>query len=490
MPLWLPLVVAPVLLLVTTFLRRTATPLPPGPRRKPLIDNLLDVPLTNPWAIFEIWRRKYGDVVYLEVFGNSIVVLNSIDAVVDLSERRAWNYSHPPVFTMSGELMGLDRAIGLNNRDKVWRQQRKLAAMILGPLGIKQYIPLQERLAVLLLSELQEQPEHFAALIKLAAARLIFEITYGLPVENMDNPYTKEAEKTFELVSQSIQYGSYALDFLPWLKYIPAWIPFSPAGIGARGRAVIEATVDRPLQHADGTAKPSLVSHLLSNETEVDGLDFGDVLKWTAGTMYGAGGEATAATLTTFFLAMATHPDVQKKGAEQVGFAFETYKATDNGRPLRPSICERYNQRDIAMACSSTTSGIAGEGDYLTGFAPEKHLNEDAADVRPVDPRAYAFGFGRRACPGQYLAEDSLFIFAASILTAFRITPRLIPRAKRHLSSQNLILDSSGEYNSASYAAWAEREYSHPELFECRILARTPETKKLIANQLLAVATE
>jgi hypothetical protein len=36
------------------------------------------------------------------------VVLNSLDVVVELLQRRAWNYSHRPVFTMIGELMGLD----------------------------------------------------------------------------------------------------------------------------------------------------------------------------------------------------------------------------------------------------------------------------------------------------------------------------------------------------------------------------------------------
>ncbi|KAJ7459348.1 cytochrome P450 [Mycena latifolia] len=62
--------------------------------------------------------------------------------------------------------------------------------------------------------------------------------------------------------------------------------------------------------------------------------------------------------------------------------------------------------------------GIAGEGDYLTGFSPERYLSGDSF----VDPDTYAFGFGRRACPGQYLAENFMFIFAASILATFRIT--------------------------------------------------------------------
>jgi hypothetical protein len=36
-----------------------------------------------------------------------------------------------------------------------------------------------------------------------------------------------------------------------------------------------------------GTSKPSLVRNLLSNPIDVEGLDFEDVVAWTAGTMYG-----------------------------------------------------------------------------------------------------------------------------------------------------------------------------------------------------------
>lgn len=39
------------------------------------------------------------------------------------------------------------------------------------------------------------------------------------------------------------------------------------------------------------------------------------------------------------------------------------------------------------------------------------------------DLRYYAFGFGKRACPGQYIAKDVLFITVARLLWAFDIKP-------------------------------------------------------------------
>ncbi|KAJ7232683.1 cytochrome P450, partial [Mycena rebaudengoi] len=494
-PLWLALI---ALALAIIFFRRKQGPLPPGPPRKPLIGNLLDVPFENPWAAFASWSRKYGDVVYLEVLGNSIVVLNSLETITEFFEKRARNYSHRPVFIMIGELMGLDKAIGLNNRDKFWRQERKLASNILSPLAIKQYIPTQERLATVLLSELEKHPTEFADLLNLATARLILEITYGISIDNMDHPVIKQAGATFELVRKSLQPGAHVVDFLPWLRYIPAWVPFSCHRAAARGRSLIEATVFGPFEYVKaqmeaGTAKPSLVRNLLSNPIDVEGLDFEDVIAWTAGTMYGSGAETTAATLASLVIAMALYPGVQIKAQEELDrvlkgsrlptmadraslpYVNAVIQETLRWHVVLPlALPRRADADDIYKGYLIPKNSIilpnvrcvAGEGDYLAGFSPERYINENA-DSRP-DPLSYAFGYGRRACPGQDLAQNSLFIFVASILAAFRITKPVDSRTPTF--SAGLI--------------------SHPDPFKCSIVVRTPETTKLIANQLMAFSTD
>lgn len=92
---------------------RQAYPLPPGPRRLPILGNLLDVPSDYKWRTYQQWSNKYGqqttyhekcfqallltfttgDVIYTEMFGQPVVVLNSLQAATDLLEKRAAKYS-------------------------------------------------------------------------------------------------------------------------------------------------------------------------------------------------------------------------------------------------------------------------------------------------------------------------------------------------------------------------------------------------------------
>ncbi|RUS32001.1 cytochrome P450 [Jimgerdemannia flammicorona] len=54
-------------------------------------------------------------------------------------------------------------------------------------------------------------------------------------------------------------------------------------------------------------------------------------------------------------------------------------------------------------------------------FKPERHLEEDVGNIR----QHYAFGAGRRICPGSFLAEKSVFILISRIVQVFRIEPPL-----------------------------------------------------------------
>jgi len=89
---------------------RSRPPYPPGPKGYPLIGNILDVPQDVPvWKTFIDLAQKSGkyplyltetrptkilliqdtDVLYLKLLTQDFVVLNSTEAIIDLSEKRS-----------------------------------------------------------------------------------------------------------------------------------------------------------------------------------------------------------------------------------------------------------------------------------------------------------------------------------------------------------------------------------------------------------------
>ncbi|KAJ7648774.1 hypothetical protein DFH06DRAFT_996920 [Mycena polygramma] len=68
--------------------------LPPGPRGLPVIGNLFDVPKSQEWLAFMKMSQKYhSDIISLNIMGDTVIVLNSLEAVDALLEAKSAIYS-------------------------------------------------------------------------------------------------------------------------------------------------------------------------------------------------------------------------------------------------------------------------------------------------------------------------------------------------------------------------------------------------------------
>ena len=56
------------------------------------------MPTKETHETFHEWTKQYGDVVYVEVLGQPIVILGSEQAATDLLDKRSGNYSDRPSF--------------------------------------------------------------------------------------------------------------------------------------------------------------------------------------------------------------------------------------------------------------------------------------------------------------------------------------------------------------------------------------------------------
>jgi hypothetical protein len=101
-----------VFLAIRDYQMRRGLPYPPGPPPLPLLGNLFDIPKEFSWLSYSQLSKKYGmnhslllvllteqisgDILSFRVFGQVIVILNSVKDSKDLLERRGDIYSDRP----------------------------------------------------------------------------------------------------------------------------------------------------------------------------------------------------------------------------------------------------------------------------------------------------------------------------------------------------------------------------------------------------------
>ena len=54
---------------------------------------------------------------------------------------------------------------------------------------------------------------------------LALTIAYGLPIREHDDPHLALAEEALRTVSAAVVPGAFLVDFMPFLKYVPEWMP-------------------------------------------------------------------------------------------------------------------------------------------------------------------------------------------------------------------------------------------------------------------------
>ncbi|KAG2125496.1 cytochrome P450 [Suillus clintonianus] len=429
-------------------------PLPPGPKQKPIIGNLFDIPLVDTAKTFAEWKGSYGDIIYLEALHQRIMVLNSFEHADELLSKKS--YSDRPVPIMLGELMGLGQSFPLLRYCTAWKDQRKLAHLALNAGAVQGYNNLQAEAVVLFLDSLVDSPSDFISQLRLATGRIVLSMTYGVPVKSPESmSFIAELEIMMATIGKGMMPGTYLVDTLPWRQYIPSWVPFNSIHTVAKeGRTRLLRVVGLPFEYvkqqvSSASQNISFTATCLQVE---GGTDMEHHIRWAAGSMYGAGSETTMGTILTFILAMALYPDIQTKirmeldrvvghgqlptldDRSRLPYVNAAIKETLRWDPVVPLCLPHYtSKKDVYQGFHVPEDTIvfpniwAISRDDISGispdeFAPERFL-DDCVERTALDPYSYVFGFGRRICPGRFFADNSIFLFVTGLVSTFVISP-------------------------------------------------------------------
>ncbi|KAL1748709.1 cytochrome P450 [Schizophyllum fasciatum] len=482
---------------------RVCPPLPPGPRKLPLIGNLLDMPTSFEWERYAEWAKGYNtDIIHLNVCGQSVIVLDSYETCIDLLEKRSKLYSSRPGLTMAIDLVGFDFNIGFIPYGA--RARRRLIHGVLHTTAAQRFNPFVLRAthtlmrALLAAGEDDLEPE-----LRHWAARIILGITYGLDIATKDDPHVLNAEAAQGSLSATVNQGAYLVNSIPSLKHVPEWMPGAAFQREAREwKAQARYMVDTPFEEVKSKAgltpfAPSIASLALDK-----GVDEG-VIKDACATMYMAGTDTTVCAILNFTLAMLDRPELLKRAQSELDAVLDAGQLPDFADqerlpfvnaivleslryvPVAPaSISHFYSGKtpDIYRGYVIPTSSVvipnvwsmvhneASDRDLAVypdsyAFKPDRFLTADGKinkDVR--DPGDLVFGFGRRICPGRRLAYASIWIAVACMIRTFDIV-----KAKRPDGST---IEPSKEYVSGLVML--------PKPFKCRLVPRSAEAEAMI----------
>ncbi|CAL1703516.1 unnamed protein product [Somion occarium] len=437
--------------------------LPPGPPRRLVIGNLLDIPETSLWKTLTNMAQSYGDVLSLKVFSQPIVVLSSLQAATDLFDKRAAIYSDRYTSVMMHELCNAGWIPTFMNYGDRWRNTRKIYHQYFGPHALHNYKSVQDEKLRSFLRRLRDEPEHFNDHILYVFGATIMKMMYGIEVQDSRHEEVVTAEQAMSKFAEAGQPGRWLVDMFSPLKYVPEWFP------GAQFKKLASLCIslsERTRNNAFNKAKqayesghplPCIVTDILEKLPDTaEGRELEQCARDSLGSAFAAGSDTTVAYVKWFFLAMLMHPEAQKKAQQELDRVVGPDRLPDvDDRASLPYteavIKEVLRWQPVAPLafthCTAADDEYRGyhipKGTIVIGnawsilhdtsaypdpesFMPERFLNPDGslnANIR--DPQVACFGFGRRTCPGRYLAMNSLYQVIASVLHTFNISPSL-----------------------------------------------------------------
>ncbi|KAF8524189.1 cytochrome P450 [Gautieria morchelliformis] len=487
---------------------------PPGPSAHPLVGNYLQFPKVSPWVTYAKWAKIYGDVISLSAFGNCIVVVNSAKAASAIFDKRGALYSDRPhnvmaqdlCVVLTGNLRLSSRFVSIKNPGiaflsytETFQLQRKLFTTGLNSAAMADYRPVQEKESYALLDRLLESPDKYYKHVRRTAGAVILKIAYGMSWHSVvtdDDYFIQLAEAVVTHLRNSLQPDAFLVNLIPALKHIPAWMPFTAFHRFACMVRQLDTNLhELPFrvvksQILQGVAPLSYTSKLLNASeliTDRDPTEMEDLRRCRLILYLTAGADTVRIMLPK--LAMVLHPEVQRKAQAEmdavVGGSRLPTLADKSSLPYLECILSEvlrwYPVSPLGIPhCARRDDVYEGylipEGAVVMGNIWHVHNHEVYQDPRKFwperfdgrfpmipDPRHFVFGFGRRICPGRHLANESVFIAIACLISAYNFSKALGRDGKE--------IEPNIGYSPITGAL---------QPFECQITPRSQETVALI----------
>ncbi|KAL1892883.1 hypothetical protein Sste5346_006776 [Sporothrix stenoceras] len=496
--------------------QHSALPLPPGPPGRFLVGNLGDVSADHPEEDYMRWGKEYNsDVIHVKVLGQHMICLNSVAAATEILDRRGANYCDRPRFALF-EVMGWGLTLTFLRWGQQFKLHRSLFQKTFTASNVKVFRPIQLHEARKAVVDLLEQPDKWEEATLLMTTSIIFRIAFGQEITDVSSPYCEMAAAANEATTNGGIAGTSLIDLFPPARFLPDWINPSPALRHARNsRKAIQTIHDVPwaasLKDIEaGTAPPSFMrTHY---ERLQESIRSGKPIEMTerdikgaTGAVFIAGGNSTWSTVLSNLMFLAKNPAVQKRILEEIDSVLGVSADDPSSTPRLPTFEDRPNlprldrflqevQRSLplnplviphkslkedeyrgmripagSLVLANTKAMAADPHVYQDPhiFDPDRYISTDEGGRGESFPNGN-FGFGRRKCPGNFLAMATVYMFLATLLSVYEVEMVIGPDGKPIEPQPAVTIGLGG----------------HPAPFQCQLRLRNPAMAQLLKESI------
>ncbi|KAJ7100794.1 cytochrome P450 [Mycena belliarum] len=484
--------------------------LPPGPPTVPLLGNLHIFPTEFAHYKFTEWARQYGGFYSLKVGPGTAIVLTDAAAVKELMDKRsATTVDRPPTHVAEVVAGGLNLVLARYTEN--WRTLRRTAHAILTPQASARHLPIQLAEATQLLHDIIRQPESFYTHIRRYSSSVIMSVLYGKRAPRYETPETTaffKAQHEWELVLEPG--ATPPVDLIPILKYVPArFAKWKRDCMKTRKlqRDLYFGLLDETKERMGrGEENGSYMEEVLMKQAEF-GMDR-EITGYLGGVLIEGGSDTTSSYLQSLVMALIAFPEAQRKAHEEIDRVIGQHRMptlddledlpyiramileTHRFRPVAPLMiphatlaAEEYNGYVIPEGATIFVNawGIFHDPDLFDdpeSFNPDRYLltengtkpGVDGSNLRPN----FAFGVGRRICPGIHLAQNSINLNSMNLVWAFDFA---------------MDTDANGKPIELDTFAYQKGILTGPLPFKCKITPRTAEKAEIVEREF-AEATD
>ncbi|KAH8722584.1 cytochrome P450 [Phaeosphaeriaceae sp. PMI808] len=441
--------------------------MPPGPFPYPIIGNTFQLPDSKPWIYFEELSKRYNTPLITYWIGrNPTVWINDAWTASELLDKRAGIYSSRPRMLVFAELgSGQNNLVNMYTttppQRERFRVQRKLMHQGVGIQQVKRYRDFQNDESKVVACDLLTTPERYVAHFERYATSVVSIIGFGRRVASSSDPIITEVIAVMHRAADLNVPGKsfpMLMETFPALALVPTQYAPWKHGLGSKRKSHRGHDFFYSLAHEanENPEHDDCYAKMLFKEQKKYDLAPKEISA-LSGNLFGAGSDTSSSTLITAVLAMRAFPETMVPAWEELDRVVGSVRSPsfddDANLPyLRAFVKEVFRWRSVAIIGGQPHAPT--QDDYYNGYLIPKstwvqgnvwaiHHNDrefpdpdrfnpnrflkDHPDARPFPgERGYmTFGWGRRVCSGQALAEQGTWLTIARLLWGFKIEPGL-----------------------------------------------------------------